>query len=204
MPHLESRRVAAAVAAAVAIAAVPAAAQAQGGSQNNQGTQPQSQSQNQALQPITPQAFVTAASQSNAFEIASSRLVRTSSRRADVRRIARDLIRDHTAQQQALGTVAGQLGLQVPTGVSTAQQALLQRIRTATSRSTSRDRRYLQAQMTAHQQAIVLHEQAVLTTTTPAPLRQSATLALPILGMHLGEVELARSASGSGGSSSGS
>jgi putative membrane protein len=193
MSHSRARWVAGLT--AVVLAAVPATSVAQGGHQG--GSHPQAA---QALQAITPQEFVTAASQGNAFEIQSSRLVRQSTGNRDVRRIAAMLIRDHTTQQKQLATLAGQLGLQVPspTAVSAAQKAVLDRIRARRSGTPARDRTYLAAQVTAHDQAIVLHERAVLTAGTPAELRQATTLALPILGMHLGEVTLARTNAGFG------
>jgi putative membrane protein len=208
MSHRRARWVAG-VSAAV-LAAVPAASQAQGTDGNGGGSgQQQTQQQTQALQPIAPQEFVTAASQSNAFEIRSSRLVRTSSRNRDVRRIATLLIRHHTEQQQQLAAIAGQLGLQVPssTSLSAAQTALVQRIRSRAARTPARDRAYLNAQVTAHEQAILLHERVVLTAGTPAPLQRAAVLALPLLGTHLGQVTLARTNAGfatSGSSTSGS
>jgi putative membrane protein len=190
-----SRRLAAL--AAIGLAAVPAGiAQAGDGHGGHHGAKPTHTVP--ALQipdappppapaPVDAQTFVTNATQSNVFEIVSSRVALRHTRNPVVRGIAEMLIADHTTQQGQLQTVARQLGLTVPPLTpSPEQSAVVASLRERYGASF--DAAYLQAQVAAHEQAITLFLGTAANAANPEPLRTLAIGALPILGRHLGEV----------------
>jgi predicted outer membrane protein len=144
----------------------------------------------QAPEPTTEAdaAFMAAAAQSNLFEIQSGRLAQRRGQDRDVRMIGRMLVADHTKQLQAGASAATALGLPAPpTTPSAAQQTIVRRL--STLRGRSFDRAFLRAQITAHNQAIALHEGEASATASPT-LRTLTVSALPLLGTHLGMVQL--------------
>jgi putative membrane protein len=143
-----------------------------------------------APEPVDAQTFVNLATQGNTFEIVSSKLALHRSDDPVVRRIAEMLIADHTTQQGQLQTVAGELRLDVPPlNLSPEQRAIVDALRRL--RGDAFDAAYLNAQVTAHEQAIALFIRAAGTPANPEPLRALAIASLPILGQHLAEVRLA-------------
>jgi putative membrane protein len=143
-----------------------------------------------APEPIDAQSFVNMATQGNTFEIVSSELALRRSDDPVVRRVAEMLIADHTTQQGQLQTVAGELGLDVPPlSLNAEQQAIVAALRALGGDPF--DAAYLNAQVTAHEQAIALFIRAAGTPANPEPLRALAIASLPILGQHLAEVRLA-------------
>jgi putative membrane protein len=143
-----------------------------------------------APEPIDAQSFVNMATQGNTFEIVSSELALRRSDDPVVRRIAEMLIADHTTQQGQLQSVAGEHGLEVPPlGLNAEQQAIVAALRVL--RGDAFDAAYLNAQVTAHEQAIALFIRAAGTPANPEPLRALAIASLPILGQHLADVRLA-------------
>ncbi len=85
--------------------------------------------------------------------------------------------------------VAKKLGIAVPEGVSAKQQAVIDRLNALQGRRF--DRAWLKAQRQAHVQAVALHLRAALTGDTKA-VRTLAIGALPVVSMHLGELEAVR------------
>jgi putative membrane protein len=177
--------------AAIGVAAAPVGiAQAGDGHHHGDGGAPPPQAPAPAPAPVDAQAFVAPATQSNTFEIVSSRLALERSKDPVVRRIAEHLIRDHTAAQAQLATVAGQVGIQVPPpSLNAEQRAVVDRLKGLWGKAF--DEAYLQAQVTAHQQAIALFVGFASVDANPRPLRLLAIQTLPILGQHLGEVTAA-------------
>jgi putative membrane protein len=86
--------------------------------------------------------------------------------------------------------VAGQVGIQVPPpSLNAEQRAVVDRLKGLWGKAF--DEAYLQAQVTAHQQAIALFVGFASVDANPRPLRLLAIQTLPILGQHLGEVTAA-------------
>jgi putative membrane protein len=175
-------------AATVAVAATPgAAAFASDGQSHSRHV---ASAPAQAPPAVDAQTFVTAATQSNTFEIVASRVARRRSDDDDVRAIARHLIADHTAAGRQLAQVAGTLGLQVPApSLNAKQQAVVERLRSVRRRAF--DRAWLRAQRAAHEEAIALFVGTGSNEANPEALRDLTVATLPILGRHLGEVTFA-------------
>jgi putative membrane protein len=177
-------------AAALAVAATPGAAAVAGdgdGHDGHAGHLPAAAAQ----APVDAQTFVVAATQGNAFEIRSSRIALRRSDDDGVRSIARHLIADHTAAQRQLRQLAGTLGLSVPPANPNArQQAVIERLRSG--QRSSFDRRWLRAQLAAHEESIATFRNTGINEANPEPIRDLIVATLPVLGRHLGELMFAR------------
>jgi putative membrane protein len=201
----------AAVAATTAgLAAAPAVAQGQNGQQEGQNGQQGGQNGQQGgqngqqggqNQERAVRAFLRASARSNLFEIQSSELALEEARSATTRRLARLLIRHHTAMQAMVAEQAQEQEVEIPTTLTSRQTADLRRLQRA-SRGTF-DRTYLRIQVSAHELSARLHLSAARAE-LPAEVRVLAIEALPVIGNHLGRAsELLRTAGGSGQGGSG-
>jgi putative membrane protein len=140
--------------------------------------------------PVDAATFVAKATQSNTFEVVSSRLALERSRHHAVRMIAERLIRDHTQAQAQLVATAAQVGIPVPKpNLSPEQQAIVAELKRLWGRDF--DAAYLRAQVAAHEQAIALFVGFASQDDEPRPLRLLALRTLPVLGQHLGQVRAA-------------
>jgi putative membrane protein len=188
---------AAAAVAVLGVAAAPVGIAQAGGSHHHAdgGTPPPHNAPAPAPAPVDAGTFVARATQSNAFEIVSSRLAHDRAKDPAVHRIADHLIRDHTAAQAKLEAAAGEAGIDVPPpSLSVEQKAIVERLKGLWGRAF--DAAYLEAQVAAHEQAIALFVGFASVDANPRPLRLFAIQSLPILGKHLGEVNAAREDAG--------
>ena len=96
--------------------------------------------------------------------------------------LASQLIQDHTAATRQLSALAPQLGLRLPTALSGPKLTELAALRT--SKGAAFDRAYVNAQVTAHEQAVNLFR-AYSKSGGNAQLRAHATRTLPALERHL-------------------
>jgi putative membrane protein len=183
----------AAVAAATAgLGAAPAVAQEPAPTPGaQQGGQQSTEAQQAAVQ-----TFLRASARSNLFEIQSSEIALREARSAEVRRLARILIRHHTAMQAMLAEVARAQNVEVPTTLTARQRGDVRRLQRVSARNF--DRAFLRIQVPAHQLSLRLHLLAARTE-LPAAVRLLAIEALPVIGDHLGRAStlLEQHASGS-------
>jgi putative membrane protein len=150
-------------------------------------TPPPAQQQAPAPAPVDAATFVAKATQSNTFEIVSSRLALERAKDPAVERIAEHLIHDHTMAQEQLATTAAEVGIEAPApSLNAEQQATVDTLKGLSGKAF--DDAYLQAQVKAHQEAIALFVGFASVDANPRPLRLLAIATLPILGQHLGEV----------------
>lgn len=169
------RRAALIATAVLAVSAAPAAAQ------------------DPAAPDITDAAFLAQAAQANRFEIVTGRLADRRGSRRIVRRLGRMFVRDHTAALAQGAAVAAKLGVTPPAGVSRQQAAVVEKLRGLRGRRF--DRAWLRAQLAAHVQAVALHLSGALNGDS-ADVRRLATLALPVVSGHLGELTVAANHAG--------
>lgn len=105
--------------------------------------------------PPTPvpsaQEFVTRAAAGDAFELASGRLAETRSRNAEVRGFAALLVADHTTSSEKLAKAVAESGhaLTAPAAAADLDQL-------PAAPDAEFDRRFLEAQVRAHEQALAL------------------------------------------------
>jgi putative membrane protein len=134
--------------------------------------------------------FVRLATAGNLFEIRSGRLAETRAESDAVKRIARQIVRDHTRLQRAVETVARQLAIEVPQDPQgAAQRRDYQRLRER--RGERFDELFLRVQIQAHRAAASFHVQAA-TDPGDARVTAAAARALPVIGSHLGMAEAVR------------
>jgi putative membrane protein len=125
--------------------------------------------------------FVPTATSSNLFEIESSRLALQRARNPEVRRFARQMIRDHNLATRRMAAVVRRSGLPMPPpALIPRHQAMLATVQAAPDF----DAAYMSAQIMAHQESVALFSSYASNGDVP-PLANFAGATLPNLQMHL-------------------
>lgn len=137
-------------------------------------------------QGMTAQDFVNQAASGGLFEVQSSELALQKSQDANVQEFAKQMVADHTANNQELIATAQAEGLTVPTQISSPQAELMQTIQGA--EGDAFDTAYVQAQTTAHETAVTLYETYAQGGDNQA-LVAYAQKSLPALQQHLEHVQ---------------
>ncbi|PAU97215.1 DUF4142 domain-containing protein [Paracoccus salipaludis] len=137
-------------------------------------------------QGMTAQDFVNQAASGGLFEVQSSELALQKSQDANVQEFAKQMITDHTANNQELIATAQAEGLTVPTQISSPQAELMQTIQGA--EGDAFDTAYVQAQTTAHETAVTLYQTYAQGGDNQA-LVAYAQKSLPALQQHLEHVQ---------------
>jgi putative membrane protein len=125
--------------------------------------------------------FVPTAVSSNLLEIESSRLALQRARDPEVRRFARQMIRDHNLATRRMATVLRRSGLPMP------QPAMIprhQQMVASLQAAPNFDAAYVGAQIVAHQESVALFSSYASNGDVP-PLVGFARQTLPNLQMHL-------------------
>ena len=139
--------------------------------------------------PLMAPGYLTQAASSDQFEIQSGQLAQQMSQNQAVRNFANMLIADHTRTTQLLTTTAQSAGIAPPPPtLLPPQQAMLDQLR-ASGSGPSFDMAFKNAQITAHQQALQLHQNYATSGDVPA-LRNVASQAVPIIQMHLNQAQM--------------
>ena len=134
--------------------------------------------------PLMAPGFLAQAGSANQFEIQSAQLALQSGVNPGTQNFANMLIADHTAMGQQVAAAATAAGLTPPPpALLPAEQAMLDQLRAAGT-GASFNLAFLQAQITAHQQAIQLMQNYAANGDVPA-LRTVATGAIPVMQKHL-------------------
>ena len=127
--------------------------------------------------------FVTAAAQSDRFEIVEGRTAEAQTKDQRVRAFALEMIQAHTRTSQVLQVAAARAGMDMlPKGLNGDQQKWLTSLQS--QRGPEFDRTYLKQQLVAHSEALVV-EQAYAMQGANADVRQAARSAVPIIQRHL-------------------
>ena len=125
--------------------------------------------------------FVPMAASSNLFEIESSRLALDRARNPEVRRFARQMIRDHNMATRRMAAVVASTGMPMPPPALTPRhQAMLASVQSAADF----DAAYVGAQVMAHQESVALFTAYGSNGDVP-PLAAFARQTLPNLQRHL-------------------
>lgn len=132
---------------------------------------------------LSTQMFVREANAGNRFEIQSSQLALSRSGDPQVRSFARRIIADHRLAGRQLQSALRRAGWTPPPARLDAQHLrMLGQVRNV--RGPQFDRRYMEAQIMAHENAIGLHR-AYATSGRVLPIRRFAQQVLPTLEQHL-------------------
>lgn len=144
--------------------------------------------------------YVTAAGQSDLFEINSSQVALEKTQNAAIRRYADMLIKHHTKTTADTVAAAAKAGLPPPPPPALDPGAAASIAELQTAAPADFDRIYLAQQVPAHQAALDLH-QSYGSGGDQAALRATAKKAVPIVRKHLADAE--RLQRGAGGAHAG-
>jgi predicted outer membrane protein len=106
-------------------------------------------------------SLIVALHEANRFEIGAGRLALVRSRDADIRQMARDVVRDHAWLDADLRLEAGDLGLALTNTLTADQQATLRDLRHL--RGLAFDNEWVDAQIVAHDDALAMIDDFVTT-----------------------------------------
>ncbi|SFR82457.1 DUF4142 domain-containing protein [Sphingomonas jatrophae] len=168
-------------ASALALVAAPAFAQDMAAS----GSMTASDAGMAPLTGVSATDYVKMAADSDMYEIQSSKLALSRSKRDDVKAFAREMIADHTMTSKSLMAALknGDRTIAKPgTKLSSDNAAKIALLKKAPKEGF--DTMYLQQQMQAHQTAWALHKGYATDGTDPA-LKQVASTAVPVIERHL-------------------
>jgi putative membrane protein len=134
--------------------------------------------------PLMAPGYMAQAASADQAEIQSGQLALQMSQNPAVRNFSNMIIADHTRSSQMIAAAAQGAGLSPPAPtIMPAQQAMLDQLRAAGS-GPGFDMAFQQAQISAHQQALMLHQNYAAQGDVPA-LRTVAGQIVPIVQMHL-------------------
>lgn len=137
-----------------------------------------------AAMPMTAQAFVDAASGTDAYEIAAAKLAQSKSSDPKVKSFAADMIKDHTKSTADLKAAAAKAdGHPMPSGMMTAeQQANMTKLQGLSG--TDFDKEYARQQVDAHQKALAALKGYASGGDSP-PLKDFASKTATVVEHHL-------------------
>lgn len=130
--------------------------------------------------------FAATAASSDMFEIRSSELALQNSQNAAIREFAQMMIDDHTAAARELMAAGQQDGVSVPTEMTSKHAQNVQALQNEPAASF--DTSYIEAQLTAHQEALTLmtsYAEGGESTALKAHVQKSA----PVIEKHLQAVQ---------------
>lgn len=140
-----------------------------------------------APMPVTdPQEFADMAASSNMFEIQSSELALETSENEEVIAFAEQMVADHTMAGENMMAAAQEDGVTPADAMNEQHQAQYDELAAADAAAFDQD--YIQAQVTAHEEAVALFE-GFSTEGEESALRDFATETLPTLQMHLEHIQ---------------
>ena len=132
--------------------------------------------------PVTSQSFVTQAATTDMAEIELAQLALKNSQDAAVKKLADQMIKDHTASSAKLKSIAGKDNLTLPTGLDAAHAAVKSKL--ASLKGKDFDKAYSMEMAKGHDKAVALFESASQATGMTPDLKQFATSTLPTLREH--------------------
>ena len=133
--------------------------------------------------PVQTRDFVTAAAQSDQFELVEGQVVSAQSRNPRVRAFAQQMMADHAGTSAALQQAAATSGLPPPPqGLDGDQQRMLSALQSLTGPAF--DTAYARQQVLAHTKALTL-EQRYAAAGPDANIRRVAQSAVPLIQHHL-------------------
>ena len=136
-----------------------------------------------AQPPMSAADFLSAAAQSDLYEIDAAELILAQSQDPQVRAFAQEMVVDHTQTSKALAQAAHASGLAAPPmALSGDQRAMLGALQSV--KSPDLERTYITQQVNAHLSALVM-EQGYASSGVDPNLRNAARAAVPTIQHHL-------------------
>jgi putative membrane protein len=139
--------------------------------------------------PLLAPGYLAQAASADQFEIQSGQLALQASQNLAVRNFSNMIIADHTRSTQMLTAAAQAAGVPVPApAILPAQQAMLDQLRSAGT-GPAFDMAFKNAQISAHQQALALHQNYAAGGDVPG-LKATAGQIVPVVQMHLQQAQM--------------
>ncbi len=139
--------------------------------------------------PLFAPGYMAMAASGDLFEIQSGQLALQMSQNPGVRNLANMLVSDHSRMSQAMVAAAQSAGLAPPPpALLPPHQAMLDQLR-ASGSGYNFDMTFQQLQVSAHTQALQLHQNYAAGGDNPA-LRNVASQAVPAIQMHLQQAQM--------------
>ena len=134
--------------------------------------------------PMSTPQFITAASQSDEFEIQEGQMASSMGKSAGVRKFGAEMVRDHTKTTDNLHKAIMKAGMQVPPPppLRADQRQMVAQLQTMSGADF--DKGYLQQQVQAHKEALMIHQNYSQDGDTPA-IKAAAAKTVPIVQSHL-------------------
>jgi putative membrane protein len=139
--------------------------------------------------PGTDQSFLQKAAEMNHYEIALGKIAERASSNPEIRKIAQDIVRNHTAANQQLEKLAASKGVTLPSAASQAQQQKIASLESKTGEQF--DKAFLQDQLQSAQQSISTFERERSRTADPE-IKSWADSMIPRLKNHLATLKTSR------------
>lgn len=131
---------------------------------------------------LTAQSFATKAATIGKAEIELGQLATRNSEDKNVQKFGQQMVKDHTAADAKLKSIASQENLVLPTDLDAEHKAVKQRL--SALKGDAFDAAYGAEMAKGHDKAVALFESASKSTTLPEELRQFAASTLPTLRAH--------------------
>lgn len=130
--------------------------------------------------------YVAMAGAGDLYETQSSRAVLETTENAELRRFAEMMVDNHAQTTTAVTTAAREAGLApAPPALDAPKTEMMRELQAA--EGSARDAVYVRQQVTAHEQALALHQTYASNGDQPA-LKAAAASAVPIVERHLTEI----------------
>ena len=131
---------------------------------------------------VTPTTFAAQAALIGKAEIELGQVALTNTKDENVRRFAEQMVKDHTAADKKLKTIAAKENLTLPQSLDSEHAALKMKLQGMTGEDF--DREYVKAMAKGHDKAVTLFESASQQPQMPSELKQFAASTLPTLEQH--------------------
>ena len=134
--------------------------------------------------PMSTPQFITAASQSDEFEIQEGQMASSMGKSASVRKFGAEMVRDHTKTTANLHKAIMKAGMQVPPPppLRADQQQMAAQLQTMSGAAF--DKAYLQQQVQSHKEALMVQQNYSQDGDTPA-IKAASAMTVPIVQQHL-------------------
>jgi putative membrane protein len=134
------------------------------------------------MKSVTPQSFASQAAIIGKAEIELGQLAVKNTQDENVRKYAERMVKDHSAADKKLKSIAAKENLQLPQSLDPEHEALKTKLQSL--KGEDFDRAYVNAMAKGHDKAVALFESASQQPQMPDELKQFAAATLPTLEQH--------------------
>ena len=134
------------------------------------------------MKPVDAQSFAKQAALSSMAEIELAQIALNNTKNEEIRLYAERMVKDHTAANTKLKTIASKQNIQLPNALDSKHQQAKQQL--SNLKDAAFDREYKKHMNKSHDEAVALFESASQTQQMPNELKDFAASTLPTLEKH--------------------